>query len=73
MVAIWSFATQMFANGVPAPIVMKYPWWKNTSTMDIYLRLAGLDTKGATECLGFSPQDINFSDNQVSIFNKGRN
>jgi integrase len=66
------FATQMLANGVPAPIVMKIGGRKNTSTMDIYLRLAGVDTKGATECLEFTPQDINFGDNVVSIFNKGR-
>ena len=48
------FATQMLSNGVSAPIVMKIGWWKNTSTMDIYLRLAGVDTKGSTECLGCS-------------------
>lgn len=66
------FATQMLANGVPAPVVMKIGGWKNTSTMDIYLRLAGVDTKGATECLGFTPENINFGDNVVSIFNKGR-
>jgi integrase len=66
------FATQMLTNGVPALIVMKIGGWKNTSTMDIYLRLAGVDTKGATECLGFTPQDINFGDNIVSIFNNGK-
>ena len=65
------FATQMLANGVAAPIVMKIGGWKNTSTMDIYLRLAGVDTKGATECLGFVPSDINFGDNVVSLFDRG--
>ncbi len=55
-----------------APVVIKIGDWKNTSTMDIYLRLAGVDTKGATDCLGFIPDNINFGDNVVSILNKGR-
>ena len=62
------FATQMLASGVSAPIVMKIGGWKKSSTMDIYLRLAGVDTKGATECLEFIPSEINFADNVVSIF-----
>ena len=62
------FATQMLANGVSAPIVMKIGGWKKSSTMDIYLRLAGVDTKGATDCLQFIPEDISFGDNVVSIF-----
>ena len=66
------FASQVLSNGVPAPIVMKIGGWKNTSTKDIYLRLAGVDTKGATECLGFTPDSIHFGDNVVSILNKGR-
>jgi integrase len=65
------FATQMLANGVSAPIVMKIGGWKKSATMDIYLRLAGVDTKGATECLQFIPEEINFGDNVISIFNKG--
>ncbi|HLE12340.1 MAG TPA: site-specific integrase [Bacteriovoracaceae bacterium] len=64
------FATQMLANGVAAPIVMKIGGWKKTSTMDIYLRLAGVDTRGATDCLQFVPDEIAFGDNVVSIFNK---
>jgi integrase len=66
------FATQMLSNGVPAPVVMKIGGWKRTSTMDIYLRLAGVDTKGATESLQFTPQNINFGDNVINILNKGR-
>lgn len=62
------FATQMLANGVPAPVVMKIGGWKNTSTMDIYLRLAGVDTKGATECLGFVPAEIDFGENVLNLF-----
>lgn len=62
------FATQMLANGVPAPIVMKIGGWKKSSTMDIYLRLAGVDTKGATDCLKFMPNEISFGGNVVNLF-----
>ncbi len=61
------FATQMLANGVSAPVVMKIGGWKKSATMDIYLRLAGVDTKGATDCLEFMPNDIAFGDNVVNL------
>lgn len=66
------FATQMLSNGVPAPVVMKIGGWKKTSTMDIYLRLAGVDTKGATSGLQFMPEEIDFKDNVMELLNKGR-
>ncbi|HXH30779.1 MAG TPA: site-specific integrase, partial [Bacteriovoracaceae bacterium] len=62
------FATQMLANGVSAPVVMKIGGWKKTSTMDIYLRLAGIDVKGATDCLTFAPEDLKFGDNVLNLF-----
>jgi integrase len=65
------FATQMLANGVPSPIVMKIGGWKKSATMDIYLRLAGVDTKGATDCLQFVPEEICFGGNVVN-FNSAR-
>jgi len=55
------FATQMLGSG----------GWKKSSTMDIYLRLAEVDTKGATDCLQFVPEAICFGDNVVSLFSKG--
>jgi integrase len=61
------FATQMLASGVPSPIVMKIGGWKKSATMDIYLRLAGVDTKGATDCLQFIPDEITFGENVVSL------
>ncbi len=64
------FATQMLANGVPAPVVMKIGGWKKSSTMDIYLRLAGVDTKGATDSLQFVPDQISFGDNVISLQSK---
>lgn len=66
------FATQMLSNGVPAPIVMKIGGWKKTSTMDIYLRLAGVDTKGATVGLQFIPEEIDFGENIIDLFQKGK-
>lgn len=67
------FATQMLSNGVPAPIVMKVGGWKKSATMDIYLRLAGVDTQGATDCLGFVPNEIAFGDNVVAINDFSKN
>ena len=66
------FATQMLANGVPAPVVMKIGGWKKSSTMDIYLRLAGVDIKGATDCLEFVPSDISFGGNVINLFDAKR-
>ena len=45
---------------------------KKSAKMDISLRLAGVDTKDATDFLHFVPEDINFGDNVVSIFEKGK-
>jgi integrase len=50
--ACW--ATQMLANGVPAATVMKIGGWRKMSTMDIYVRLAGIEVQGATDSLDFS-------------------
>jgi hypothetical protein len=52
---------------------MKIGGWKKSSTMDIYLRLAGVDTKEATECLEFIPSEINKAFNVISIFKTERN
>jgi len=67
------FATQMLANGVPAAVVMKIGGWKKSATMDIYLRLAGVDTKGATDCLEFIPADIDFVGFGDNVINFDRN
>lgn len=61
------FATQMLASGVSAPVVMKIGGWKKSATMDIYLRLAGVDVKGATDCLKFIPSQITFGGNVVNM------
>lgn len=48
---------------------MRIGGWKRSSTMDIYLRLAGVDVKGATDCLDFIPTDVGRDGNVVNLFN----
>jgi integrase len=50
--ACW--ATQMLSNGVATTTVMKIGGWKKLSTMEIYVRLAGVEVRGATDSLDFS-------------------
>jgi len=45
------FATLMLSIGVPHVTVMKICGWKDLDTMARYIRLAGLDEKGATDKL----------------------
>jgi integrase len=47
------FATQLLQSGVTAPTVMSICGWKDYETMMIYIRLAGIETKGATDKLKF--------------------
>lgn len=45
------FATQLIRNGVPPIQIQKICGWKDLETMQRYIRLAGIETKGATESL----------------------
>lgn len=45
------FATQLIRNGVPPIQIMKICGWKDLETMQRYIRLAGIEIKGATESL----------------------
>jgi integrase len=50
------FATHMLNSGVPVTTVMKIGGWKSLSTMQRYIRLSGIQERGATNCLDrFSP------------------
>jgi integrase len=49
------FATQLIGSGVEPVKVMKICGWKDLKTLAIYLRLAGVDEKGATEGLHLLP------------------
>lgn len=46
-----TWATMMLAKGVAPAKVMSIGGWRDMETMMIYMRKAGLDIKGATDCL----------------------
>lgn len=62
------FATQLLAKGTPAAIVMKICGWRDLKTMEFYVRVAGVDEKGATDCLQILPSEKTALENVVSIF-----
>jgi len=45
------FATSLLSQGVPSPVVMKICGWRDLKTMEYYVRVAGVNEKGATQCL----------------------
>jgi integrase len=62
------FATQLIGSGVEPIKVMKICGWKDLKTMAYYLRLAGVDEKGATDNLRFLPIENGQGGNLTSIF-----
>ncbi|MBI2519773.1 MAG: site-specific integrase [Bdellovibrio sp.] len=62
------FATQLLADGVEMTKVMKIGGWKDIKTMQIYLRLAGVDERGATDGLRFLPSDAAIMGHVVELF-----
>lgn len=50
------FATHMLANGVDQATVMKIGGWRDIKTFQIYVRLAGIEVKGATNALDVLPK-----------------
>jgi integrase len=62
------FATQLLAKGTPAAIVMKICGWKDLKTMEFYIRVAGVNEKGATDCLKILPLEEEVMSNVVKIF-----
>jgi len=62
------FATQLLSKGIPAAIVMKICGWRDLKTMEFYVRVAGVDEKGATDCLTLLPSDADVMENVVSLF-----
>jgi len=57
-----SFATQLLANSVAPSRVMKVCGWKELKTMQHYVRLAGIDEHGATDCLKVMVNDSEVMD-----------
>ena len=49
------FATQLIKDSVAPAVVMKIAGWKDLQTMQRYVRLAGIDVKGATDTLQVIP------------------
>lgn len=46
-----SWATMLLSKGVEPVRVMKMGGWRDMKTMMMYMRMAGIDTRGATDCL----------------------
>ena len=62
------FATQLLAKGTPPAIVMKICGWRDLKTMEFYIRVAGVDEKGATDCLNILPSEVEVMENVVNLF-----
>lgn len=52
------FATHLLNAGVSSPVVKKICGWTDEKVMTRYIRLAGIDVRGATEGLGFVRPDV---------------
>jgi integrase len=62
------FATQLLSDGVEPIRVMKIGGWKDLKTMQVYLRMAGIEEAGATESLKFLPADADVMERVVQLF-----
>lgn len=50
------FATQLIRTGVPPIQIQKICGWKDLETMQIYIRLAGIEVQGVTDSLKLLPE-----------------
>lgn len=62
-----TFITNMLSQGVPLVKVMSIVGHKKMETTDIYLRLAGVDIKGATDALSYSVPLGSDSTNVIAV------
>jgi integrase len=62
------FATQLISSGAEPIKVMKICGWQDLKTMARYLRLAGVDEKGVTDCLKILPLEDGVRSNVVELF-----
>lgn len=68
------FGTQLLAHDIAPARVMKIAGWKDLKTMQRYIRLAGVDERGATDCLKVLPTDADAMNKIVSLLDfKGKN
>ncbi|MBY0316113.1 MAG: site-specific integrase [Bdellovibrionales bacterium] len=50
------FATQLIRDGIAPAVLMKICGWKDLKTMQRYIRLSGIEVKGATRSLKLLPE-----------------
>ena len=62
------FATQLLSHNVAPATVMKICGWKDLKTMQRYIRMAGIDEKGATDCLAVLASDTEVMGKVVNLF-----
>jgi integrase len=62
------FATQLMSHSVAPIRVMKICGWRDLKTMERYVRLAGVDERGATDCLQVLSSDAEAMGKVVSLF-----
>ena len=62
------FATQLMGNNVAPIRVMKICGWRDLKTMERYVRLAGVDERGATDCLQVLASDAEAMGKVVPLF-----
>lgn len=62
------FATQLLAHDIAPARVMKVCGWQDLKTMQYYIRLAGVDERGATDPLKILPSDEACMGEVVKIF-----
>lgn len=62
------FATQLMGHNIAPIRVMKICGWQDLKTMERYVRLAGVDEKGATECLQVLASDAEVMGKVVQLF-----
>lgn len=62
------FATQLLGNDIAPARVMKICGWRDLKTMQYYVRLAGVDEKGATQVLRVLPSDDAVMGEVVNLF-----
>lgn len=63
------FATQLIKDAVAPAVVMKICGWKDLKTMQRYIRLSGIEVRGATEGLKLLPER-EVMGRVVELFNK---
>ena len=65
------FATHLLASGVDQAKVMKIGGWCDIKTFQIYVRLAGIDVRGATDSLDVMPRFTQDNIVRISQFSGG--